>query len=67
VRNQAFTELVEKELEVIIRDHCVRITPENWIKQSSPFKQFVQWTAFQTIRVLFFLFTFYFKQEKGKG
>lgn len=67
VRNEAFTVLVEEELATIIRDHCVQIAPETWLKQSTPFKQLMQWTAFQTIRILFFLFTFYFKQEKGKG
>lgn len=65
VRNAPFTLLVEKELETIIRDHCVRITPENFLRHNSPVKRLLQWTAFQTIRFLFFLFTFYFKQEKG--
>jgi cardiolipin synthase len=65
VRNNAFALLVEKELETIIRDHCVRITPENFLRHNSPLKRLLQWTAFQTIRFLFFLFTFYFKQEKG--
>jgi len=65
VRNAPFTLLVEKELETIIRDHCVRITPENFLRHNSPLKRLLQWTAFNTIRFLFFLFTFYFKQEKG--
>jgi len=65
VRNNAFALLVEKELETIIRDHCVRITPENFLRHNSPLKRLLQWTSFQTIRFLFFLFTFYFKQEKG--
>jgi cardiolipin synthase A/B len=65
VRNNAFALLVEKELETIISDHCVRITPENFLRHNSPLKRLLQWTAFQTIRFLFFLFTFYFKQEKG--
>ncbi len=65
VRNDAFALLVEKELETIIRDHCVRMTPENFLRHNSPPKRLLQWIAFQTIRLLFFLFTFYFKQEKG--
>jgi cardiolipin synthase len=64
VRNEAFATEVEKELETIIRDHCVRITPENFFSHNSPLKRLLQWTAFQTIRMLFFLFTFYFRQEK---
>ena len=65
VRNNTFALLVEKELETIIRDHCVRITPESFLRHNSPLKRLLQWTAFQTIRFLFFIFTFYFKQEKG--
>jgi len=65
VRNDAFAQKVEEELEAIIRDHCLRITPEDFRSHTGLLKRFLQWTAFQTIRFLFFLFTFYFKQEKG--
>jgi cardiolipin synthase len=54
---------VEKELDEIITKHCVRITEKNF--HHSAFAQFMQWLAFQTIRLIFFLFTFYFRQEKG--
>jgi len=63
VRNAEFAEKVEKELDEIITKHCVRITEENF--HHSAFTQFLQWLAFQTIRLIFFLFTFYFRQEKG--
>src|SRR5258708_18532822 len=65
VRNEAFATIVENELETIIREHCVRITPESYFSHTSALSRFLQWTAFQTIRFLFFIFTFYFKQEKG--
>ncbi|HEY4205165.1 MAG TPA: phospholipase D-like domain-containing protein [Puia sp.] len=63
VRNADFVQKVEEELDDIIQRHCVRITAEN-IRHSA-FAQFMQWLSFQTIRVIFFLFTFYFRQEKG--
>jgi cardiolipin synthase len=63
VRNAEFAEKVEHELEEIITRHCVRITEKNF--RHSLFDQFMQWLSFQTIRMLFFLFTFYFRQEKG--
>jgi cardiolipin synthase len=63
VRNAGFVRKVEKELDGIIARHCVRIT-EKSIRHSA-FTQFMQWLSFQTIRVIFFLFTFYFRQEKG--
>jgi cardiolipin synthase len=63
IRNEAFTAKTEQELEDIIRLHCVRVTPETFFSHTSLFKKFQQRVAYQTIRLLFFLFTFYFKQE----
>jgi cardiolipin synthase len=51
-------------LEGIIRDHCVKIIPEQYFQHVGLFGRFRQRIAYQTIRVLFFLFTFYFRQEK---
>jgi cardiolipin synthase len=64
VRNPAFAVSVEEELEGIIREHCVEITEESYFRHTGPFKKFLQRVAYETIRVLFFIFTFYFKQEK---
>jgi cardiolipin synthase len=63
VRNADFAAKVEEELEEIIEEHCIRITEKNF--NHSILRQFLQWSAFQIIRFLFFLFTFYFRQEKG--
>jgi cardiolipin synthase len=63
VRNADFATKVEQELDGIIKEHCIRITEQNF--NHSIYRQFLQWSAFQTIRFLFFLFTFYFRQEKG--
>lgn len=63
VRNAAFAQLVEKEMGEIIEKHCVRITKDSL--RHSNFTQLLQWLSFQTIRLIFFLFTFYFRQEKG--
>jgi cardiolipin synthase len=64
VRNQSFAAVVQQELDDIISRHCVRVTEESFTKQSSILKKIGQRIAYQTIRLLFFLFTFYFKQEK---
>jgi cardiolipin synthase A/B len=64
VRNAAFAAGVEQELDDIISKHCVRITPESFFSHSSIFSKICQRVAYESIRVLFFLFTFYFKQEK---
>ena len=64
VRNNDFAALVETELGEIIRDHCIQIIPENYFLHTGLFQRFMQKIAYETIRVIFFLFTFYFKQEK---
>lgn len=67
VRNDAFAACVEEELEEIIRNNCVQITPENYFQHHGFFQRFLQWMAYESIRLLFFLSTFYFKQEKESG
>jgi len=64
IRDQPFATLVEAELDKIIGDHCVRVTPESFFSHTSLFRRALQRIAYQTIRLLFFLFTFYFRQEK---
>jgi cardiolipin synthase A/B len=64
VRNNEFAALVEADLEGIIRDHCIRIDPKDYFQHQTWPRRLRQWISYQTIRLLFFLFTFYFKQEK---
>ena len=64
VRNNDFAANVEAELGEIIRDHCIQIIPENYFLHTGWFQRFLQTAAYETIRIIFFLFTFYFKQEK---
>ena len=64
VRNNEFAAGVEADLERIIRDHCTRIDPANYFRHHHWLQRLRQWAAYETIRIIFFLFTFYFKQEK---
>ena len=64
VRNEKFAACVERELETVIRDHCKEIIPAEYFHRTGPFRQFLQWGAYEIVRGLFFLFTFYWKQEK---
>jgi cardiolipin synthase len=64
VRNKEFAASVRSELDDIIRDHCRRVTPEDYFQHTGWFLRFRHWIAYEVIRLLFFLFTFYFKQEK---
>jgi cardiolipin synthase len=64
VRNESFAVYVEKELDELIRDHCKEIVPEEYFQKTGPWRQFLQWGAYEIVRLLFFLFTFYWRQEK---
>jgi len=64
VRNNEFAAFVEADLEGIIRDHCIRIDPSNYFRHHHWLQRLRQWAAYETVRIIFFLFTFYFKQEK---
>jgi len=64
VRNDAFAACVEKELEQLIRDHCKEIIPEEYFQRTGLLRQFLQWCSYEIVRILFFLFTFYWRQEK---
>jgi len=65
VRDAAFARSVEQELDTLIREHCVQVTPESFSRHSSLLKKILQRLAYQSIRLIFFLFTFYFRQEKA--
>ena len=64
VRNDAFAICVEKELDAIIRDHCKEVVPAEYFQHTGVWRRFLQWAAYQTVRVLFFLFTFYWHQDR---
>ena len=64
VLNDSFAEDVQRQLDEIINLHCTKITKENFYSHTPYLKRVLQQTAYLTIRFLFFLFTFYFKQEK---
>jgi cardiolipin synthase A/B len=64
VRNNAFAACVEKELDTLINEHCKEIVPAEYFKRTGWLRQFLQWGAYEIVRFLFFLFTFYWRQEK---
>lgn len=63
VRNQNFTQDTEKILQEIIDRDCIKITPEAMSIKKNIFAQFSRWFSYQFIRVVFYLFTFYFKRR----
>lgn len=61
VRSPAFVQQTEEELQRIIREDCIRILPH---RKHNVFMQLWEWTTYQSLRLLLFLFTFYFRRER---
>lgn len=63
VDNAAFAKKTRLTLEDIIQRDCVEVTIESHQKSKNIFSQFIRWLSYQFIRTVFYLFTFYFKQQ----
>jgi len=63
VSDPLFTRQAEKRLNEIMLKDCVKITTEN-LKASGWITKTAQRAAYYLYRVLFFIFTFYFKQHE---
>ena len=63
VVNPGFVKKVRQKLESIIADECMCVSAEVHAKTNNVFKQFTRWFSYQFIRMVIFLFTFYFKQR----
>jgi cardiolipin synthase A/B len=61
VRNKDFAIHVRQVMEEIIQKDCIPITAEHQTKTNNLIKQFIRWLSYQFIRIVFYLFTFYFK------
>jgi cardiolipin synthase len=64
VLNDPFALDVRQQLDEIASKHSTRITSEQFYSHTPYLKRVQQQAAYLAIRFLFFLFTFYFKQEK---
>ncbi len=64
VRNASFAKNIRLLLEEIITNDCIRITPSWQTKTGNIFRQLARWMSYQFIRIVFYLFTFYFKHTE---
>jgi cardiolipin synthase len=64
VRNEAFAQKAEQLLLKIANEDCIRITPEYYHHTTNIFRKFARWFSYQFIRLLFYVFTFYFKHMR---
>jgi cardiolipin synthase len=63
VRNKPFASSVQKTMETIIEKDCIQVTRKSPVFNAGLFKQFIQKSSYELIRVILNLSTFYFKQE----
>jgi cardiolipin synthase len=64
IYNSSFAQVVNQSLQEIIHLDCDRVTSENFEKHLTFFQSIQHRLAYMTFRILFFLFTFYFKQDR---
>lgn len=63
VRNKPFASSVQTSMDAIIEKDCIHVTKKSPVFNAGIFKQFFQKSAYELIRVVLNLSTFYFKQE----
>lgn len=63
IKNNTFAKQTEDVLLDIIQKDCIPVSLEQHKRSKNIIRQFVRWLSYQLIRILFYLFTFYFKQR----
>ncbi len=64
VKDKEFSGKVLKEIDQIIQKDCKPINARTYTTSLFSFKQFMQWTAFQCVRIMMTVSTFYFRQRE---
>lgn len=63
VYDPTFATVVNAMLQQIAKNDCIQITREWLQKKENFFTRTTEWLSYEAIRLLFYLFTFYFKQQ----
>jgi cardiolipin synthase len=64
IRNTPFVRNAEQRIQKIMERDCIRITEAELHRKYGLFGRFLQRSAYDIFRIIFFLFTFYFKQRE---
>ena len=64
VEDVAFSKDVHQQLMKIIDNDCSRISPISIIRSYRISERILQWISYETVRLLFTLFTFYFSKKR---
>lgn len=63
VQQPECVQIIQGELKEIIRNDCVEVTVEEYRTHYHALQRLVQYASYEIIRLIFYLFTFYFKQR----
>jgi len=63
VYHAGFASEINNLLNNIAEKDCIQITKEWLQKKQTTFERLIEWGSYELIRFLFYLFTFYFKQQ----
>jgi cardiolipin synthase len=63
IHNNSFAKHVRSTLKDIIHKECVQVTENDYNVAYNIFERFLQYLSYETVRLIFFLFTFYFRQS----
>lgn len=66
VLDESFAREVNHELEKIMKDACLQITPEHLVPYENWLISTWQKTCYYFIRMVFLMFTFYFRQKRSE-
>ena len=64
IQSQTFAHGVDQALQGIMTRECEQITVEAYIRKNNLWHRALHRIAYESVRLVFFLFTFYFKREK---
>ncbi|MGK6351481.1 phospholipase D-like domain-containing protein [Parapedobacter sp. DT-150] len=64
MQGSSFVQRTIRELEHIMNNQCVRIHESDFEAKNKPLNRLMHWLALKILRIIFFLGTFYMKQEK---
>lgn len=65
VEDITFSRHVHQELMKIMENDCIRISPISIIRSYRPSERILQWISYETVRLLFNLFTFYSTKKRN--
>ncbi len=64
IQNESYGKIVYKTLNHVLQHECIQIDNANYMAKLHPVRKFISWISYQFVRFVFYLFTFYFRQDK---